>query len=178
MEMQNVMFVLAKWGMVIEQWGMHQVDNILEKIREVLEYESGGLSGDAAQWTIERTEYALKETIPYIATLSGALLELEAYRAALLKQLEAPAVEEEEPYMSTAELMKDYGLFCGVIMKDYAFEGEAAAEILESMSPHAYLEATVDGRGCSYDAAYDFLREFLWSQWEIENELLDLGIHE
>jgi hypothetical protein len=177
MEMQNVMFVLAKWGMVIEQWGLHQVDNILEKIRECLEYESGELTADAPQWTLERTSYSLKETIPYLATLAGALVELEMYKVALLKQLEEP-VEEEEAYQSTAELLLDYGVFCGVLMRDYRFGEEGSEEILESMSPHAYLEATVDGRGCTYDAAYDFLQTFTWSQWEIENELLELGIHE
>lgn len=176
--MDNVLFVLQMWGMAVGAWNVQKIDNLIERVQGTLEEEVSGISCEPQNWSEERVDHVIAATLPVVTTFLLALQELYAMKEEILvaeREAEEPDVAVE-PYGDVDMLMKDYGLYCGVLMRDSRLEGVELD--LDSISPRTYLESTMDGVGVTYDTAYEFLRAFLWSQWEIENELLDLGIHE
>lgn len=177
--MDNVLFVLQMWGMAVEAWNMQKIDNLIERVQDALEEEVSGISCEPQNWSEERVDHVIAATLPVVTTFLLALQELYAMKEEILAAEQA-ALDSggTKVFENVKEMLEDYGVYCGVLLKTYRYGEPGSEDVLGSLDPLIYLQAVMEDGTCKYDAAYDFLEAFAWSRWEIENALLDLEIHE
>lgn len=177
--MDNVLFVLQMWGMAVEAWNMQKIDNLIERVQDALEGEVSGISCEPQNWSEERVDYVIAATLPVVTTFLLALQELYAMKEEILvAEQVALGSGGTKVFENVKEMLEDYGVYCGVLLKTYRYGEPGSEDVLGSLDPLIYLQAVMEDGTCKYDAAYDFLEAFAWSRWEIENALLDLEIHE